>query len=73
MFISLTGTLYVIVNPQKGKDSTLKEHVLKDIVLRGFYARIVEIQEEYRQLTTQLQFVITDCDKKKKVLSGKRT
>ena len=48
MFISLTGTLYVIVNPQKGKDSTLKEHVLKDIVLRGFYARIVEIQEEYR-------------------------
>ena len=47
MFISLTGTLYVIVNPQKSKDNTLKEHVLKDIVLRGFDTRIVEIQEEH--------------------------
>ena len=36
IFISLTGTLYVVVNPRKGKDKTLKEHILKDIVTRGF-------------------------------------
>ena len=36
IFISLTGTLYVVVNPRKSKDKTLKEHILKDIVTRGF-------------------------------------
>ena len=49
IFISLTGTLYVIVNSRKDKGKALKEHILKDIVPRGFDARIEKIQEKYRQ------------------------
>ena len=41
MFILLT--LYVIVNSRKYKGKELKEHILKDIVLRGFDVRIAEI------------------------------
>ena len=49
IFISLTDTLYVIVNSRKDKGKALKEHILKDIVPRGFDARIEKIQEKYRQ------------------------
>ena len=49
IFISLTGTLSVIVNSRKDKGKALKEHILKDIVPRGFDARIEKIQEKYRQ------------------------
>ena len=49
IFISLTGTLYVIVNSRKDKGKAFKEHILKDIVSRGFDARIEEIQEKHRQ------------------------
>ena len=49
IFISLTGTLYVIVNSRKDKDKALKKHILKDIVPRGFDGRIKEIQEEHQQ------------------------
>ena len=64
IFISLTGALYVIVNSQKDKCKALKEHIMKDIVPRGSYARIEEIQEEHNQQTTQLQQAIADRDKK---------
>ena len=37
-FLSLTGTLYVIVNSRKDKRKALKEHILKDLVPRGFDA-----------------------------------
>ena len=49
IFISLSGTLYVIVNSRKDKDKALKEHILKDIVPGGFDARIEEIQEKPRK------------------------
>ena len=49
IFISLTGALYVIVKSQKDKGKALKKHILKDIVPRGFDARIKEIQEKHRQ------------------------
>ena len=41
--------MYVIVNSRKNKGKALKEHILKDIVPRGFDARIEEIQEKHRQ------------------------
>ena len=41
--------MYVIVNSRKDKGKALKEHILKDIVPRGFNARIEEIQEKLRQ------------------------
>ena len=49
IFISLTGALYVVVNSRKRKGKGLKKHILKDIVPRGFDARIEEIQEKHRQ------------------------
>ena len=49
IFISLTGALYIIVNSRKDKGKALKKHILKDIVPRGFDARIEEIQEEHRR------------------------
>ena len=52
IFISLTGTLYVIVNSRENKSKVLKEHILKDIVPRGFKARIKGIQEEHQQAIT---------------------
>ena len=48
-FLSVTDTLYVIVTSQKGKGKALKEHILNNIVPRGFDARIAEIQEEHHQ------------------------
>ena len=48
-FFSAFGVIYVIVNSPKDKDKTLKEHVLKDIVPRGFNARINKIQEEHQR------------------------
>ena len=48
-FLSVFGVMYVIVNSQKDKGKALKEHILKDIVPRGFDARVKEIQEKHRQ------------------------
>ena len=48
-FLSTFGVMYVIVNSRKDKGKALKEHILKDIVPRGFNARIEEIQEKLRQ------------------------
>ena len=48
-FPSFFGVMYVIVNSKKDKGKALKEHILKDIVPRGFDARIEEIQEKHRQ------------------------
>ena len=35
-FLSVLGVMYVIVNSRKSKGKVLKEHILKDIVPRGF-------------------------------------
>ena len=51
IFISLTVALYVIVKSRKDKGKALKKHILKDIVPRGFDARIKEIQEKHQQAT----------------------
>ena len=48
-FLSVYGVMYVIVNSRKDKGKAFKEHILKDIVPRGFDARIEEIQEKHRQ------------------------
>ena len=47
--------MYVFVNTIRDKGTALKENVLKDLVSRGFDARIEEIQEED-------QVAITDHD-----------
>ena len=62
MFASLTGDLYVIVNSQKDKVKVLKEHILKDIIPRGFGVRIEGIQQEHHQRATQLQQAIHERD-----------
>ena len=46
---STFGVIYVIVNSKKDKGKALKEHILKDIVPRGFVAEIEGIQEKHRQ------------------------
>ena len=46
-FLSFFGVMYVIVNSRKDKGKALKEHILKDIVPRGFDARIEEIQGQH--------------------------
>ena len=49
-FLSLFGVMYVIVNSQKDKGKALRKHILKDIALRGFDARIEEIQERHQRV-----------------------
>ena len=44
-FLSVYGVMYAIVNSRKGKGKALKEHVLKNIVPRGFK----EIQGKHQQ------------------------
>ena len=48
-FLSAFGVMYVIISSKTDKGKTLKDHILKDIVPRGFDARIEEIQENHRQ------------------------
>ena len=55
IFISFTGTLYVIVKSRKDKGKVPKEHILKDIVPHGFDAKIEEIQEQHRQAIEEMQ------------------
>ena len=52
IFILLTGALYVIVNSRKDKGKAPKKHIQKDIVPRGFDARIEEIQEKHQPAIT---------------------
>ena len=51
-FLSVSGAMHVIVNSWKGKGKEIKEHILREIVQRGFYARIEERQEQHRQTIT---------------------
>ena len=51
-FFSFFGVLYVIVNSKKNRGKTLKEHILKDIVPRGFDAKIEEVQGKHQQVIT---------------------
>ena len=51
-FLSVSGVMHVIVNSWKGKGKGLKNHILREIVQRGFYARIEERQEQHRQTIT---------------------
>ena len=48
-FLSVFGVMYVIIKSQKDKGKAFKKYILKDIVPRGFDARLEEIQEKYRQ------------------------
>ena len=41
--------MYVILNSQKDNGKALKKYILKDIVPRGFDARIEEIKEKHWQ------------------------
>ena len=49
ILISLTGALYVTVNARNDKFKVLKKHILKDILPRGFDAKLEEIQEKHQQ------------------------
>ena len=48
-FHSFFGVIYIIVNSRKYKGKALQEHILKDIVPRGFDARFEEIQGKHQQ------------------------
>ena len=48
-FLSFLGLMYVIVNSKKDKGKALKEHILKDIVPRGFDVKIEEVQGKHQQ------------------------
>ena len=48
-FLSFLGAMYAIVNSRKEEGKALKEHILEDIVPRGFDARIEEIQGHHQQ------------------------
>ena len=52
IFISLTGALYVVVNSQNDKGKAVKKHILKDIVARGYDAKIEEIQGKHQRAIT---------------------
>ena len=51
-FPSLFGVMHVIVKSKKYKCKALKKHIMKDIVPRGFDARIEEVQEKHQQAMT---------------------
>ena len=61
-FLSVFGVMYITINSRKDKGKALKEHILKDIVPRGFDARTKEIQGEHNQQTKQLQQTIQEQD-----------
>ena len=48
-FLSVFGVMYFIIKSQKDKGKVLKRHILKDIVPRGFDAKIEEIQGKHQQ------------------------
>ena len=48
-FLSFFGVIYVIVNSKKDKGKALQDHILKDILPRGFDARMEEIQKKHQQ------------------------
>ena len=48
-FLSAFGVMYVTIKSQKDKGKTLKKHILKDFVPRGFDAKIEEIQGKHQQ------------------------
>ena len=41
--------MYVVVDSRKDRSKALKEHILREIVPRGFDARIEEMQEQHCQ------------------------
>ena len=51
--------MYVIVNSQKDKGKALRKHILKNIALRGFDARIEEIQERHQRVIEQKDATMT--------------
>ena len=51
-FLSFFEVMNAFVNFQKDKGKALKKHIMKDIVLHGFDARIEEIQEKHQQAIT---------------------
>ena len=57
-FLSIFGIMYVIVNSKKDNAKALKQHFLKDIVPRGFDARIEEIQGQHQQAIEKKDAVI---------------
>ena len=60
--LSVTSTLYVIVNSRSDKGKTLKEHIRKDLVPRGFDERIAELQKKHHHAATQFKLAIQERD-----------
>ena len=48
-FLSVFGVMYFTIKSGNDKGKLLKKHILKDIVLRGFDAKIEEIQGKHQQ------------------------
>ena len=48
----------IIVNSRKYKGKALKEHILKDIVPRGFDSRFEEIQGKHQQAIKEKDAII---------------
>ena len=49
-FFSFFGVMYVIVNSKKEKGKVLKEHILKDLIPRGFDAKIEDLTNRVQAL-----------------------
>ena len=49
-FLSVLGLMYVIVKSQKDKGKALRKHILKDIVPRGFDAKIEDLTSRVQTL-----------------------
>ena len=55
-FLSVLEVMYAIVNFRKDKGKALKEHIMKDIVPRGFHARIEEIQGKHQEVIEKKKY-----------------
>ena len=54
-FLSSFGVMYVIVKSQKDKGKALRKHILKDVVPRGFDAKLKILQAVSRPLSLRMK------------------
>ena len=76
-FLSLFGIMYVIAKSKKGKGKALKKHIMKEIVPRGFNARIEGIKEKHQHAIEEKDATIAllnddlkNCEHDNVVLKG---
>ena len=78
-FLSLFRIMYVIVKSKKGKGKALKKQIMKEIVPRGFNARIEGIKEKHQHAIEEKDATIAllnddlkNCEHDNEVLQAQR-